>query len=216
MEEKIQFQKDADVLNELGEKIGSLERVVLNPQTNVITSLVVRTGVLFGKQEKVVPIELVTAARDNSLILRTGAGALDILPPFEEKQLVSEGDVLDEPQTSEELPPVIYGYPGTSVVVPSADRFVTVFEKNIPDGTIAMKEGAKVLASEGKQVGQVESVLVDPDKDEVTHLCISSGLFVKDTKIIPIHWVKKVAENEVHLMVKKASVENLASVEAPE
>lgn len=216
MEEKIQFQKDADVLNEIGEKIGSLERVVLNPQTNVITSLVVRTGILFGRQDKVVPIELVTAGRDNSVILRKGAGELDILPPFEEKQLVSEGDVTDEPRTSDDLPPVIYGYPGTSVVVPSADRFVTVFEKNIPDGTIAMKEGAKVLASEGKQVGQVESVLVDPDEDKVTHLRISSGLFVKDTKIIPIHWVKRVAENEVHLAVKKASVEKLATAEIPE
>lgn len=216
MEEKIQFQKDADILNELGEKIGSLERVVLNPQTNEITSLVVSTGVLFDKKEKVVPIELVSAGRDNSVILRKGAGILDILPLFEEKQLVSEGDMPDEPLKSEDVPPVIYGYPGTSVIVPSQDRFVTVYEKNIPEGTVAMKEGAKVLASEGKQVGLVESVLVDPNKDKVTHFRISSGLFVKDTKIIPIHWVKRVAENEVYLVVKKASVEKLASAEIPE
>lgn len=216
MEKKIQFQKDADVLNELGEKLGSLERVVLKPESNVVTSLVVRTGAFFDKQEKVVPIELVSTASDNSIILRQGASALDVLPLFEEKQLVSEGDMTDEPRMSEDVPPVIYGYPGTSVVVPSHDRFVTVFERNIPDGTVAMKEGAKVLASEGTQVGQVESVLVDPEMDKVTHLRISSGFFVKDTKVIPIHWVKQVAEDEIYLVVKKASVEKLASADIPE
>jgi sporulation protein YlmC with PRC-barrel domain len=41
---KIQLQKDAVVLSENGKKAGSLERVVVNPKTNVITDIVVRTG----------------------------------------------------------------------------------------------------------------------------------------------------------------------------
>ena len=58
---KIQLQKDAAVLAVDGKKVGSLERVVVNPETKVITDIVVRTGGLLGHDEKIVSVDLIDA-----------------------------------------------------------------------------------------------------------------------------------------------------------
>lgn len=217
MKKKIRFQKNAEVLNEKGDSIGLLERVVLNPQTKVVTDLVVRTGSLFNRKEKVVPMELVTATSESLVVLRDDDGRLDALPLFEEERIVSDADDTN-PSSSEGLPPVIYGPPsGTPLVVPTqGERYTTMIAQNIPDGTVAMKEGANVIAAEGKHVGRVESVFADPAVDQVTHLLISSGMFMKELKIIPIQWVGLFGEDEVHLSVRKASVEAMADIAGPD
>lgn len=215
MEKKIQFQKNADVLNEKGEQVGLLERVVLNPKTRIVTDLVVRTGTLFNKKEKVVPMDLVAATTEDLVVLRDVDGKLDDLLPFEEEQIVSDGDGIPEHDlSSEDIEPVIYGYPtGSPMIVPThVERYTTQIKQNIPEGTVAMKEGAKVVAVGGKPVGQVESVLADPAVDQVTHLLISNGVFVKEIKLIPIQWVEVVAEDEVRLRVRRESVEEVADL----
>jgi uncharacterized protein YrrD len=206
MERTIQFQKDASVLAANGQQIGSLERVVLNPETKVVTDIVVRTGTLFNREAKVVPVELVVETTENQIALSDQAGELESFPPFEERHLVSEdGDTAQKPT---EVPPVVYGSPGFGpMVVPApGEQLVTQIEQNIPEGTVAMKEGAKVISADGKHVGNVERVLADSSVDQVTHLVISQGLFTKETKLIPINWVMTLGEDKVHLRVKKASV----------
>lgn len=209
MDRKIKLQKGADVQNKNGEEIGLLERVVLNPQTKVITDLVVRTGTFLTRKEKVISMDMVMEADEHKVILRDDIEMLEKLPPFEEKRLVSYIEDPDFPHTVTQVPPVIYGYPGnTPLNVPKPeDDLVTWTVQNIPEGTIAMKEGARVVALEGAQVGIVESVLADPRVDQITHLQISRGLLSKESKLIPIQWVKTVGEDEVQLLVRKESLE---------
>lgn len=208
MEEVIQFQKNAGVVNEKGEQLGSLERVVMDPKTKVITDLVVRGGTLFKKGEKVVSMDLVAETTTDLVILRSAPNGLEDFPEFEEKRVVS--DIEAEPH---EQPPVIYGYGGTPVVIPSPkEQFTTVTERNIPEGTVALKEGAKVVAVGGKLVGNVESILADPRADLVTHIGVSRGLLAKETKLIPIQWVKSLDEDKVVLRVKKESLEDIREI----
>jgi uncharacterized protein YrrD len=211
MDKKILFQKKADVMTAHGKTIGSLERVVLNPETKVITDVVVRTGTIFDREDKVVPIDLVAETTDYHVLLRDKAGELDAFPPFEERHLVDANAETDQPP--EKVAPVVYGYPelGPSVLPAPGEEFVTQIEQNIPEGTVAMKEGAKVITIEGEHVGNVERVLADSSVDQVTHLLISRGLFMKETKLIPISWVMMLGEDNVHLRVKKDSVEELGN-----
>src|SRR6185295_19741970 len=95
------------------------------------------------------------------------------------------------------------------MVVPApGEKFVTQIEQNIPDGTVALKEGAKVITADGKHVGNVERVLADSSVDQITDLVISTGLINKEMRLIPIKWVMTVDEDTVHLRVKKASIED--------
>lgn len=209
---KIHLGKNAKILAADGRQVGSLERVVLNPGSHAITDIVIRTGTLMSHEEKVVPLGLVAETTKDLVVLREEAPDLDVLPPFEERHIVDEkGDLDKSPQGA----PVIYGVPGVGLTVTPdpAEQFVTQLQQNIPDGTVAMKEGAHVITSEGKQVGSVESVLADPTADQVTHLLVSNGLLSKESKLIPVKWIVTFGEETIHLRVDKATVDQLA--EAP-
>jgi len=213
METNIQFQKNAAVLMANGKQVGSIERVVVNPESKVVTDIVVRTGSLLNHEDKVVPIRLVAETTTDQIVLHDEAGELKAFPLLAERRIVDANE--DTIRKSSDAPPVIYGSPGLNpVVLPSTpgEQFVTQIEQNIPKGTVAMKEGATVISAEGKNVGNVERVLADSSVDQVTYLLISTGMFAREKKLIPIKWVMTLGEDEVHLRVKKHSVEELANV----
>jgi uncharacterized protein YrrD len=75
-------------------------------------------------------------------------------------------------------------------------------ERNIPEDQIALKEGARVVASDGEHVGEVKQVMTGALADRVTHLLIGQGgLFNQEQKLIPITWVRGINEDEVQLRV---------------
>ena len=217
MHERIQFPKHADVLTAKGKKIGSLERVVLNPSTKVVTDIVVRTnGKFFTKAHRVVPVRLVNQTTESEIVLEDQAGELQYFPFFEESHVVevNGSENLNKIKPDE---PIVYGYPQFGPMISTApnEQLVTETEQNIPEGTVAMKEGAKVITVEGKHVGNVERVLADPTIDQVTHLVVSTGLLMKEEKLIPIRWVLRIGENEIHLKVDKKSVEEADTAPIP-
>lgn len=208
MEKIIQFQKNAEVIDEKGSQIGVLERVVMDPNSKSIVGLVVRSGTLFKREEKVIPLDDILATATELVILR-GEHKVEDFPVFEEEHVVA-----NEESINPEQPPVIYGYGGTPILIPNPkEQLVRVSEQNIPEGTVAMKEGAKVIAAEGRHVGQVECVLADPKDVQVTHLLVSSGLLTKETNLVPIQWVETINEDEVHLGVKKEFIEDMENIE---
>lgn len=208
---KIQLQKRAMVLAADGRQLGSLERVVLNPESNVITNVVVRTGNLLKHEEKVIPIELIAETADHQILLREEAGDLEGFPVFEERRLVDEYGGMNRHGSSGSTTPVVNGFSvmGTPMVSAHDGRMTTHIEQNIPEGTVAMKEGAKVVSADGKLVGVVERVLADPTAEQITNLLVSKGLLVRNAKLIPIQWVMSMGEAEVRLRVSRESVEDL-------
>ena len=208
MDAKTQFHRNATILSAEGKAVGSIERVVVNPETHVLTDIVVRTGDE-PREEKVVSVELVDETADGHIVLREEAGVLQGCPPFEERRRASAES--EAGADADESP--LVGYPILSSPMSSlAEESSAPLERNIPDGTVAMKEGAKVVSAEGKSVGHVELILVDPTVDQITHLLIASGFLLKQAKLIPIAWVMSLDEDKIHLRVKKESVESLDSI----
>jgi sporulation protein YlmC with PRC-barrel domain len=214
MQNRMQLQRNASVLSADGRQVGSIDRVVLNPETKLVTHIVVRRRGLFSKEDKVVPVGLIDRSTGNEIALRDEAGDLQDSPPFEEKRVLSkDGGATDAPPPIPSgAPPVLYGspVPGMSLPPDPGQKFVTQVEQNIPDGTVALKEGATIITAEGKHAGRVERVLADVPADRATHLLVSSGLFSKETKLIPITWVTRIGEDEVHLRVAKDALDELA------
>jgi sporulation protein YlmC with PRC-barrel domain len=217
MNNKNQFQKNATVLGVDGERVGLLDRVVVNPSNNVLTDIVVRTGSLLNQEEKVVPLGLVADANYDQILLSKEAGEVNALPPFKVERLVKEVGEEDSELAAEaerETRVMIAGNPVFGLpAMPTIRRDVrTHVEQNIPEGTVAMKEGAKVYTVDGRHVGDVEGVLADATRDTITHLVISRGLFIRELKMVPIWWVSLLGEEKVQLRVNRHSVENLADL----
>ncbi|HEY3476754.1 MAG TPA: DUF2171 domain-containing protein, partial [Anaerolineales bacterium] len=94
-----------------------------------------------------------------------------------------------------------YGWPATETV------------RNIPADTIPLSEGSNVMSSDGKHVGDVERLFIDPVSNKATHFLISQGLVFKEHKQVPAHWVKSVEEGKVHLAVSSELLERLPDYE---
>ena len=214
METKIQFQKDAKVLTATGQKVGSLERIVVNPKSKAMTDIVVRVGGLLDQEEKVVPIGLVAETTENQIVLNEDAGDLGAFPVFEEERLVEGDENPEKPYIAmpSSIQPVVFGYPGFGppiLTTTLGEPLVTEVEQNIPEGTVAMKEGAKVISADGDNLGRLERVLAEPALEQITHLLISTGGLARKLKLIPAQWVMTLGEDEVHLRVNKKQVEEL-------
>jgi uncharacterized protein YrrD len=215
----MQFNGNAEVLTSKDEKVGRIDRVVLDPRSNEMTHLVVQKGFLFVK-DKVVPLDCVKSATEERVELKEGCEDPDGFPDFEETHYVAVEDTpSSEKGGSGGLKALVWYYPLPGGAWWRARNFayhgipkppyVRKTEINIPDGTVPLEEGARVVSREGEHVGDVERVYVDEEEQRVTHLLISKGLISKSRKLIPSMWVDSVREDEVRLSVDEHFVENL-------
>jgi hypothetical protein len=101
-----------------------------------------------------------------------------------------------------------YGIPGGTPFLPY-ENYGRRVRENIPDNTVALKEGARVLSADGDHVGNIEKVLTDPESERISHFVIKQGLLFKDRKLIPVIWVKEVLEDDVYLGVGTATLKKL-------
>lgn len=216
----------AEVFTSDGEKVGEIDRVVIDPASKETTHIVVQKGFLFTT-DKVVPISMVGTATEDRVTLREDAGDWDALPDFQETEYVpisaAEAKTGDAPDVSQPIywyPPAGYTWWGTTggpthygYPIPP---YVVQAEKNVPEGTVALREGAEVLSLEGEHVGNIEAVLTDAKQDRATHLLISRGLLLKETKLVPTTWISTVREDEVSLVVGSELLQDLPAYERPE
>src|SRR5688572_26245557 len=175
----MQFKKGAEVFSGEGETIGTLNRVVIDPRTREVSSLVVGKGVFF-RTDKVIPITLVDLDIEDRIVLkRTNQDILEEFPDFETTHYVP----LDEPdnpyheavEASYWYPPVHPWWAISNYVGHSAPEFVQKTEQDIPEGTVALEEGAKVISRDGKHVGNVEQIITEAQDKSVSHFVISEG-----------------------------------------
>lgn len=213
MDNTLQFQQNASVCAVSGDEVGRVSRIVVRPETNAVTNIVVRTKALLKKEERVVPIDQVAEANENQVILNRSADEMESLPLFEEKHFAPVDEAVD--LYTPPIQPTMGGVPApiSTAVSSRGDKYITKVEQNIPSGTIAVKEGAKVMTSEGKVVGKMESMLADAPADhQVTHLLVSKGLLTEEKKLVPINWVETLGEEEIKLNVEEYSVQELESI----
>lgn len=218
----MQFREGAKVVTADGERVGSVDRVVLEPESKEVTHLVVEKGFLFG-EDKVVPMSLVGPATEEKVTLRRDAGNLEDLPNFEESHYFpaeTEPQRPPEPATWARplylYPPVGSWWSSGGYAAYTQPQYVLKTERQIPEGTIALKEGAKVVSSDGEQIGDIERIFTEPQENRATHLLISEGLILKEKKLIPTRWLSTVLEDEVFLSVDSDFVERLPEYQLEE
>ena len=212
----MQFKEGADVYTSQGEKAGDIDRVVIDPLTDKVTHLVVRKGILFP-EDRVVSTDLVYSATQDRVVLKD-VEDINSLPVFERVHYIRLDQVKkDTARRWAGYVPPYYWYPRPGMMwwddahmplYPASD-YVASVKRNIPEGTVPLKEGARVITADGENIGDIESVFVEPGHDRATHLEISRGLFLKERKVVPATWITSVQEDEVHLGVSSDLVENL-------
>ena len=89
------FKKGVDVFSSDNEKIGTLDRVVMDPKTKEVTHIIVREGFLFT-EDKVVPMDLIGSVTDERISLQGSKEHLDELPEYEETHYIPRDATVDD------------------------------------------------------------------------------------------------------------------------
>ncbi|MBZ0295642.1 MAG: PRC-barrel domain-containing protein [Anaerolineae bacterium] len=213
----MQFTRNAHVYTVDRQPVGRITHVVLDPVTKKVTHVVVHQGIIFT-EDKVIPIQMFQSLCPEGVVLREGIGDLHDLPKFEEPFYVKIG----VPRNIESA--TLAGMVGGLYLVPPSDseryfpdreeesqkpyyRYVQAAKQNIPVGEIALKEGAAVISADHQHIGDIESVIVDPQTDQVTDVVMSkSKLLTITRKLIPASWIQSVCEDGVYLNVDADSL----------
>ena len=207
----MQLKRGADVVSNEGEKIGSLERVVVDPKTREVAYLVVKSGFLL-KEDKLISIDQVGEVTEDQITVKATKGQLDGLPPFEDVHYVSvenDNDTFGDADRFYWYPPPAGWYAPGGYYPFVQPLYIRVSEKNIPENMVALEEGAKVFTNDGEHVGNIEQLMTDENNEYVTHPVVSSGLLLKERKMVPAYWLTNVSEDEVHLTVDSRFIDHL-------
>ncbi len=213
---KLEIGEGTPVFTSGGQQVGRINRFVLDPATDEVTHIVVQKGWLLP-EDKVVPFEMIDSASPDKVVLKEDLDDFNELPPFEETHFVG---INDTPHSGKRRtysyaqayywypPPEGYiGYPAYGLAFPGWPPAVT--QQNIPQNTVPLQKGSNVISSDGKHVGDVERLFVEPDSKRVTHFLITQGVLFKDRKVVPANWVKSVEENKVNLIVSAGLLDDL-------
>jgi uncharacterized protein YrrD len=197
------FEKGAEVFTAPGEKIGTISRIIIDARTRDVTDLVVERGALF-KDEKVIPVGLVDLENKDRIMLRETNQNVDDFLDYEtthyvplEEACAPYGNI----DTYYWYPPVNFQTP-TGGILPIRPDYVLQTESSIPEGRIAIAEGAQVIRADDKHMGNVEQVIANSETHNVTHFVIGKGFLLKEHKLVPAQWVTSVDEDKVYLSVE--------------
>lgn len=69
--------------------------------------------------------------------------------------------------------------------------------------------GSDVHREDGKKIGKVKQVVIDPTTEEVTHIILRKGVLLKEDKVLPISLVKDANKERVDLYEIEGSVDDL-------
>ncbi|MEJ2413223.1 MAG: PRC-barrel domain-containing protein [Anaerolineales bacterium] len=200
-----------DVVTYDDQKIGELESVIVEPATEEITHLVVRKGGVLNTEDKLVPISLVAQSDKTQIKLHEFEGDVDDLQNYQTSMFVPLDNYINDDLEGEVIPLVFYPPLSSPRAYSAHLTGMPVIKKELPGDEEALREGAEVVGMEGKKLGQVKEVILDPKTDRVTQLLVKEGVLFKKEYLIPVEWVRSIEENEVDLYVNQNLIENLPS-----
>jgi uncharacterized protein YrrD len=230
----LELREGVGVFTPRDEQIGKVSGFVLDPDTNEVTHIIVQKGWLLP-EDKVVPFEMIRSATEDKVVLNESMDNFNELPPFEEAHYVQppEADrgvgeareyrdrAVEAERSQGVIPPAgfapaYYWYPPNGYIGHPVGYYgwpLMETRRNIPADTIPLREGVDVISSDGKHVGNIERLFVEPNSTRATHFVISQGIFFKDRKLVPAHWVRSVGEDKVNLVATSKLLEQLPSYE---
>ncbi len=170
---------------------GHVSGVIVNPDNDVLTHLVVRTGDV----ERVVPVELIRESTPAVVVLACTEARLK-----GQQRLVE----------TEYIRSTVDHYDYVPLGETHVDHVPTTFSvehEMIPVGEEEIKRGTAVFAKDGR-IGRVDDILVDPANGHVTHIILREGhLWGAKEVTVGVEHIKAIEDDRITLKASKDQVE---------
>jgi len=197
-----------------GEDIGSVDRLIVDPETSEVQAAVVRKGMLLPRDIEV-PVSSFTRSTNGELGLDMSADDVNNLPEFAEAMYI-----LPPPQY--QLPDgftagSMYWPAGTMIGPPPNMPSATIpldtsmdrqsrdaaqdsgFEQDLESAMIG--KGSAVMGRNGEAIGKVAELAFDPKTGELSGLVVRSGLLIHNDRHIASSLIYTVEEGVITLKV---------------
>lgn len=188
-----------------GVHVGHVTGIVVNPETNEFTHLIVKTeGV-----ERIVPAVLIQDSQAQAILLNCTLIGLKEQPPLVETEYVRSAV-----EHYDSVPSYNYSLSGSyHNPLPRYDtQTFAVKHDEIPLGELEINRGMAVFATNGR-IGSIDDVIVDRSNDHITQIVLREGhLWGAKEVVIDIVHVKSVSEDGIHLNATKADVAQFQSI----
>jgi hypothetical protein len=190
---------------------GRSSRVILNPITDRVTHVVVKSKAL-PHTEHLVSLGQVLETTPHLIRLRCTQDELAKMEAFVETEYIP----MRVPGKGYEAP-TPYAYPGAAYLlspyaVPEETQYIPVEHQHIPPNEMAIRRGAPVHATDGA-IGRVDEFLVNPANGYISHLVLREGHpWGQKDVTIPVAEIDRFEEGTVYLKLDKHSVEALPTI----
>lgn len=184
-------------------RCGKLVKVVVDPDTQSMTELIVETGILF-KHERVLPLSTVERATVKEIDLDLDSDALADYMEYRET-------VIKEP-----APGARYAERHATGLAPGFNASYgaksPMVQKRLHEGVSA---GKVVIGREtevetlAKVLGHVDQVLVDGETGEIRHLVVRAGLFMAERRLLSVESIEEIDEDGILVSMTDADWELL-------
>lgn len=216
----MQINMGMDVLSVGGEKLGSVEKVVVDSATKSIHKIIVSSG-LINKNHKIVDIDMVQSGSD-SLRIDLNESQFDELPDFVQDRFTtaSKDDYNSLPFAQPNAggagfylfgaPNVGRGYEGSQdSFFDSAPADAPVIEdrSNLMETDVVISEGTDVIGSDGEKLGTVDEIVYAAD-GALSGFVVKAGFILTQDVRVPINWVSETGEKHIRLNVTSAEAKS--------
>lgn len=203
------FQFGAEVRRPDGGKLGELRRVIYDPDTAQLVSLVVTHTSVDGR-EVVVPIGTVNSADDGAVALAVTEAQFDTFEDF----VLEERNIAPPPDAAEVTSDLIHDPIDVADNLPigaatgiESIAFTPMIEEldNVPPGDFVLDSQTAVWATDC-EVGQLRRIRVSDETDRVQSMLVERGTFFKHETEIPFNTVESVQAETIVLAVPSAAL----------
>jgi len=219
----------SDVRTNDGEKVGTVDQLVVHPDTLEVVSIIVKEGTFFTT-DRIIDMEMVDRVDVNGdVVLEISRGHEQDLPELASRRVVepsrdmfdriaemgylampsAAGQVLvmSEPMSDRYAPA-----PDSLFAPAPADAPVIQDEDNLPPNTVTIEEGTDVVDRHGEKIGTVDEIIYANDRT-IDAIVVSEGWLFRHHVRIPGDWIESAGGESIIINRSAAEAEEAGRVD---
>ncbi len=189
-------------------RLGTLQKVVVNPRATYATHILVQKGILF-KQFIVFPLDVVESAQPDKITLRLNHDEIKNYPIFEE-YIVNVGVSQPDMQLEGTRDIRLHPYPLDHIPDVASDLYV---EKQIVregvDSENFIWDAHTTLHTFQGYLGDLAQVIIASEDGRLLQLVMRHGKSARQFRAVPTEFIEQNSEVEIHLAIDNQDLDEL-------
>ena len=187
---------------------GKTTHLIADPESGKLTHFVVKYKKFPDSPDRLVNVEQVVNTDGEIIHLGCTRDELAAMPPFTTTHYVHKEipDYADAYIAGGSMSNPMPSLPGDSWFDKTKDR-------HVPKNEMALSHGMAVKTRLGKKVGQVDRLVVDPEKHAITDILMREGhLWGAKDVVVPITAIQEADDDEIFLKLDEDEIDALPNV----